>query len=654
MARVRASVPVCLAAAPALRSLYSVHAAATGAAGLIVLGAWCLAVVQRGRSPIPPASLTWTLTATGYTVVAALWWLAVMAAFSKAGRLARPVAAWYASATFTPWLLLGALAALLYASDTAYHLFRTLPQAAGLTLVPASLPLLAQSALLGWCAARARAAWASRLRGAAPAVLGGALFLLYVATSGGHLYSPDERTVYATTVALVEHRSLAIRDREPYPLKELGLGTTRRISEDGTYYGYSKYGLTTALLAAPLYLAAKLAGVHPMPWSPRFPFPDHSLPPVTLVINQGATALSAALLFALARRAGYSPAAAAFAAGAYALGTIAWPFARTLFTLPLAGALLVLAAWALLRAAEPGSTRVWYGLAGTAFGLAIATRYELALIATPAMFILWPWPSWWRCSSPAGWHGRSAALAAFTIPLAAIMACLVLWPNVLRTGSPWQVGYGGQQTFEAFSAKPYLGIFGLLFSPGFGLLVYAPPALAGLAALPALWHDCRRLGAAALWLSAASVLFYGAFDVWYGGFTWGPRYLLTTLPWMCLPLAGLWDHARRNALGRIWLGGIALGGVAVNVLAVLFDWNRGWLDHWTLNATLTQIMWQPSWSGVAAHLHVLRDWFFQGQGGIDWYLDAVAGAPAVLALLCPAAALAGMLAGAYMTREDGK
>lgn len=652
MARVRAGAVVRLPAVSTFRHPHAAAIAIATAAGLILLASWCLAVAQHGRSPIPPTSLTWGLSAAGYAAAGALWWLAAAAVLRRAGRLTWTAAGWYATSSFAPWALLGTLLVTLYASDEAYHLFRTLPKAARLATLVATTPLAVQAALLGWCITRARPAARARVRHAGPAVLGTALFLLYVATSGGHLYSPDERTVYATALALVEHGSLAIRDRDPYPLNELGLGTTRRVSEDGIYHGYSKYGLTASLLAAPLYLAAKLAGVQPLSWSPRFPFRDYALPPATLVINQAATALSAALLFVLAQRAGYSAAAAAFASSAYALGTIAWPFAKTLFTLPLAGALLLVTAWALIRAGEPGRGRAWYALAGVSFGLTIATRYELGLLAAPAILLLWPWRAWWLHTSRPGRRDRRASFLAFAAPFAAVLALLVLWPNTLRTGSPWQTGYGGQQSLEAFSPKPYLGIFGLLFSSGFGLLVYAPPALAGLAALPVFWQDCRRLGTVALWLSAASVLFYGAFDVWYGGFTWGPRYLLAALPWMCLPLAALWQRSQGNLLGRIWLLGLALGGSAVNLLAVVFDWNRGWQDHWNLNATLTQITWQPSWSGVAAHLHLLRDWFFHGQGGVDFYVYAVAGAPAFLGLLCVGAALAGALAGAYRHAES--
>jgi hypothetical protein len=652
MARVRAGALRRLPGIPAFLHLHAAAPAVATAAGLILLACWCLAVVQQGRSPIPPASLTWTLRVASHAAAGALWWLAATVVFRWAGRLTWTAAWWYATGSFAPWALLGLLLVALYASDGAYHLFRTLPKAARLTILLASTPLLAQAALLGWCLTRARPAPALRVYRAGPAVLAAALFTVYVATSGGHLYSPDERTVYATALALVEHGSIAIRDRDPYSLNELGLGTTRRVSEDGVYHGYSKYGLTASLLAAPLYLGGKLAGVLPLSWSPRFPFPDYSLPPATLVINQAATALSAALLFVLAQRAGCSASAAAFASGAYAFGTIAWPFARTLFTLPLAGAVLLVTAWALVRAGEPGRGRAWYALAGISFGLTIATRYELGLLASPALLLLWPWRAWWLNTSRPGWRDRLTSLLTFAAPCAAALVLLVLWPNVLRTGSPWHTGYGGQQSLEAFSPKPYLGIFGLLFSPGFGLLVYAPPALAGLAALPVLWQDCRRLGAAAFWLSASSVLFYGAFDVWYGGFTWGPRYLLAALPWMCLPLAALWQRSRSNLLGRLWLLGLALGGSAVNLLAVVFDWNRGWQDHWNLNATLTQITWQPSWSGVAAHLHLLRDWFFQGQGGVDFYIYAVAGAPAFLGLLCLAATLVGALAGAYCHADD--
>jgi hypothetical protein len=140
-------------------------------------------------------------------------------------------------------------------------------------------------------------------------------------------------------------------------------------------------------------------------------------------------------------------------------------------------------------------------------------------------------------------------------------AAALLAHNALRFGDPLATGYAG----EAFSTPPWAGIGGLLFSPGKGLWLHAPPLV--LSAL--LWLRFRRAHpplAGFLALAWALALpFYGMWWAWDGGWAWGPRLLVPLLPLSCLPLLAL--PARR---GWWAAAGCALAlGVAVNALGIL-------------------------------------------------------------------------------------
>jgi len=73
---------------------------------------------------------------------------------------------------------------------------------------------------------------------------------------------------------------------------------------------------------------------------------------------------------------------------------------------------------------------------------------------------------------------RARDLAIFALPVLLFLA-LALGYNFMRFGSLFQTGYGGM---AVFSTPLLVGLYGLLFSAGKSLFLYAPiVALAGTA-----------------------------------------------------------------------------------------------------------------------------------------------------------------------------
>src|SRR5690606_4340544 len=182
-----------------------------------------------------------------------------------------------------------------------------------------------------------------------------------------------------------------------------------------------------------------------------------------------------------------------------------WPYARVLFAEATLACALTLATFAIWRAGH-GSGRSWWIAAGVAFGAGIATRAALAIYALPlAVLII-------RLSYGDGRLVLGRRLAAVALGASPGLA-LVLWHNALRFGDPLASGYAG----EGLTTAPWTGAAGLLFSPGKGVFLYAPPLLASVL----LWPRFRRAQPAlADFLALAWIValaFFGAWWAWHGG-----------------------------------------------------------------------------------------------------------------------------------------
>ncbi|MGE3171877.1 MAG: hypothetical protein AB7O97_04575 [Planctomycetota bacterium] len=135
-----------------------------------------------------------------------------------------------------------------------------------------------------------------------------------------------------------------------------------------------------------------------------------------------------------------------------------------------------------------------------------------------------------------------------------ITLSLVLLENLLRRGDIGAFGYAADGKgppglmpytgLGGFSYPLLLGVYGLLLSPGVGLLFYAPGLfLLGMGKGP----GSVLRATVRLWLLfiAGTVLAYAKWWCWHGMVYWGPRYLLLAVFPTCLLLA--W-FARRHDL----------------------------------------------------------------------------------------------------------
>lgn len=331
--------------------------------------------------------------------------------------------------------------------------------------------------------------------------------------------SGDTRPAELLPIALLRGRGFDLSElvdpTEKYPY------WYRRIGERIV----SSYPVLPGLLNTPVFIVADLAGVDL--YRQRLK--------LSMISSSLIGSLSVFFIYLCLERLCARRRSAFFLAMVYAFGTCAWSVTSRGMWQHGPSLLFLAAALALLLRESP-RTAAWSGLV---LGLAVINRPpNVVLVAPLALFVL-------LRRKDAG--SLFAALAAIPFLFHAMYAAAYL-------GSPFATGYWNAFPEVAnFGGNPLVGLAGLLVSPSRGLFVFSPIFLfAALGAVISLrdkrrWPIAPFLGAGTVLL----VLLYSHWTTWWGGHTFGYRYLIETLPGLMIFLAIAWEEriAPSRALG---------------------------------------------------------------------------------------------------------
>lgn len=289
------------------------------------------------------------------------------------GKHPRAIAIRRAALTLSPALLGGLITAFAALDPDVAQALRVLPRLR--LLIGVALGSIAAGtiwATLLWTADEGRG-WLRVLRlWKAPAFYTGlAGFLVFVASSGGHLYSADEWAAYAVAHSLATRASILVRDNDPYPLHHIGVHAVTPPAEQPAA-GYTKWPLLPPVAAAPIYALAQVVGSEPDRASELYANEKRGRPLVPLLVGPAWAAATLAAVVWLLRGVGYGLGTALIVAGLLAFATPWWPYSKTLLNVVPAGFLLVAGLGAAARS-QPGRWQ-WPVVAGVAAGLVSATR----------------------------------------------------------------------------------------------------------------------------------------------------------------------------------------------------------------------------------------------------------------------------------------
>ena len=386
--------------------------------------------------------------------------------------------------------------------------------------------------------------------------LGVFVFLAAWLASDGRFQSIDESAMYVAASNLVRQGN-PHTNQMGYSLWSIRPGeAVNMLSPDGDLYT-KKSPLLIALMTPFISLSDLIPAIEPVA--------------AVLWLGPLLTAITAVLLYIFAFQLDYQRVTATIMTLLFAFGTMALPYAGTVFGELGVSFGLLLALWAAWRAGK--STRLHNSLTfslwcGTGVALAISANIVYILMAPIFIAVLYFGGRDTRSSTQ-----RVGEIAGFVFPLCVVGISLLLY-NYARFGDMLETGYRFAVGQEGFTTPLWWGVLGLTISPARGLLWYSPPILLGIFGWPRLLRRERPLSWLILLVIIAQILLFGLWWEWWGGYSWGPRFLLPIIPYLMiasLPLVQTAVDGNRPA--RIGLILVTFWGVLVQVLGTAVEIN---------------------------------------------------------------------------------
>jgi hypothetical protein len=378
------------------------------------------------------------------------------------------------------------------------------------------------------------------------ATLGALLWLfVFVSTSLTGAYYPkpgDAKLMCSAADSLLRHGTLAIEHTR--------VDVTR--GPDGHFY--AKYPLMCVVQCVPALLSQRLAA---------------SVLPHDAAIERWALGL---LPHALAATLALGQMQLAWALGAGEAASLVLGL-LVLFTTPLLVSSrflysetlqAVLAVYICLAAvrARDATRRAAFVWAGLLCGIALNTKVTWAIF--PLAILVDQLHESWSAQ-------RVRNLLLVAAPAAAIGGAVFLAYNQLRYGDPLAQGYHAERDGTLGFAVPlWSGLYGLLFSSGKSVFIYAPLLVLSACALPHWWRRRRRDLLLLALPTLSTLLITARWWAWHGDWAWGPRLVLPVIPLAAVPLLD-WLHDRSSSARRLTLALLALCGLYVQIVGISID-----------------------------------------------------------------------------------
>jgi len=355
--------------------------------------------------------------------------------------------------------------------------------------------------------------------------------------TGGRIASSDETATFLLVESIVHRGSLDVPPG---------------IIQNGSFHNgkfYIWYEIGQSLLAIPLYLTGyAITSLIDLPPAMKILV----LKACMGTFNAFIGALYAVCMFLFSQKLGYKLRTSLLLTVGLCVSTFAFPYLKTFLREPLLALALLGTCYFLHQWSINTTSQRFLLLAGILTGIGVLTRTAFIINVLPMVFFIFAMV--WNIENKIDKAIRASIMYLLPIFMAGLG---ILWYNYARFGNPFDLGY--QSAGISFDIPFYVGLYGLLLSSGKSFFLFAPLTIVGIVGLQMLFR--KRVVSVYLWIAiiAINLLFYSKYYAWGGDGSWGPRYLLSLLPFFVLPVGEIIEKGQK--ISKIVISTLILIGV---------------------------------------------------------------------------------------------
>lgn len=312
---------------------------------------------------------------------------------------------------------------------------------------------------------------------------------------------------------------------------------------------------------------------------------------------------------------------ATFIALAYAFSTISWPFATFFFQSDVSASLALIAVYSVLKVTRGSGEFASSVLGGLSTAASMTVDYvNFLLLPILLVFII---ASLRKKREAMAWTVIGFALCSMFGVLAMAAYNRAAFGTALVSSE--QLYLHSSSIFGNFSTPLSRGVVLNLFTPLRGIFLYSPILAAGAYGFSRMLRDKFGVNKEGILILAVFMALFLPYCAWYspeGGLSFGPRFIVASLPFLLLPAGFVieagWKHGPL-VFYLLYSAGVVINGLAALTSALAGDSN--WLASPFIDSTIPLFV-----QGT------LDQWW---AGLTGWFVPIIAGLVIAVTLLLP-------------------